>query len=737
VYSRAYLSIGLILLASTGCAGRHTAATIPSAGAVGPGPAAKFKVPDRLLLPIPPPPPRMTPRKPDVHGRATLTVHATFFAGEAPLSNGVFYLGLPNGNPFGYYSYLPDANYIYHFDMGYLYVVDANDGKGGVYFYDFSSSHWWYTGRSYPFPYIYDFSLSAFIYYYPSSAPGHYTANPRYFYNFGTSGIIVMPGVIGVAATGQPLAATTVTLKDSSGAAKSAVTGSDGSYAIDTTGMTGPFMEQVTTPGNVKLYSVSADANAAMTVNVTPLTDVAVRMWYGVQNVAVDAAFGAPTGTNAAPSPASVSVLTNLVKNIVQLWLAKAAVPASGFSPITTPFAADGTGLDHVLSQTSVNQGTGHVTITDGTTTQNTGLTYAGSNVTVATTTTGAGGTSSSSTTTVIPVSGGQQSAQSAIIAQLNAFALLVTSKGIALQASDLMPFLDASLLNDGLNRTQYATQFVSQAAGAVLSFGAPQFKALDTAAGTADLLVTGSITQGGQTRTQPLEFFFKSSGATWLIAGDRRPGAIGLSAEARTNQGAFAGTGSGPDINGDVQSPQGNLTGITITGGGIWNGTSLSKGATAVQGSLLLDHYFVNSGVLGQAVSAGTPFTFAFQGAGNPANVTINLNSFTSELIHITSPTSSSIAAANVGSLLTVNWTLPATYPIAMVKFSVQAYNGNQTNPATLQCEVEVPVGPTATSALPSIPSICGGAPVVEVNLNLTVIGVNGEQSVVVYAMK
>ena len=152
-----------------------------------------FKIPASLSLAVPPNPPNFIPAKPSTV-RRTRTVHASFFAGEAALSNGVYYLALPNGTPFGYYSYLPDSNYIYHFDAGYEYVFDANDGKGGVYFYDFASGDWWYTGRQYPFPYIYDFGRKAFLYYYPdTSNAGHYTTNPRYFYNFTAGKIIALP----------------------------------------------------------------------------------------------------------------------------------------------------------------------------------------------------------------------------------------------------------------------------------------------------------------------------------------------------------------------------------------------------------------------------------------------------------------------------------------------------------------------------------------------------------------
>ena len=118
-------------------------------------------------------------------------VRPAFFAGEVALSDGVYYLAFPNGNFFGYYSYLSDPDYLYHFDLGYEYVIDANDGQGGVYLYDFASSGFFYTSPTFPFPYLYDFSRNSVLYYFPDpNNPGHYTSNPRYFYDFGAGQII-------------------------------------------------------------------------------------------------------------------------------------------------------------------------------------------------------------------------------------------------------------------------------------------------------------------------------------------------------------------------------------------------------------------------------------------------------------------------------------------------------------------------------------------------------------------
>ena len=116
----------------------------------------------------------------------------TFFQGQTALSNGVYYLQFSDGNYFGYYSYLPDPEYIYHFDLGYEFVTNAYDNKAGIYLYDFASGDYFYTSPTFPFPYLYDFTLNTTLYYYPDpNNPGHYnTDGIRYFYDFATGKII-------------------------------------------------------------------------------------------------------------------------------------------------------------------------------------------------------------------------------------------------------------------------------------------------------------------------------------------------------------------------------------------------------------------------------------------------------------------------------------------------------------------------------------------------------------------
>ncbi len=123
---------------------------------------------------------------------ATVDIHPPFFSGEAVLGSGVYYLSFPSGKYFGYYSYLDDPNFVYHYDLGYEYVFDAKDAGAGVYLYDYTSGGFFYSSPIFPFPYLYDFSLNSVVYYYPDpNNPGRYnTDGYRFFYVFNTGQII-------------------------------------------------------------------------------------------------------------------------------------------------------------------------------------------------------------------------------------------------------------------------------------------------------------------------------------------------------------------------------------------------------------------------------------------------------------------------------------------------------------------------------------------------------------------
>jgi len=117
------------------------------------------------------------------------TAPAAFFSGQqSPVTN-VEWLQFPSGSAFGYYSF-DGYPWIYHDDLGYEFFIDAQDGQAGAYLFDFDSGGFFYTSPTL-FPYLYDFTLNAWLFYYSDpNNPGHYTSNPRVFYNYTTQTVI-------------------------------------------------------------------------------------------------------------------------------------------------------------------------------------------------------------------------------------------------------------------------------------------------------------------------------------------------------------------------------------------------------------------------------------------------------------------------------------------------------------------------------------------------------------------
>jgi virginiamycin B lyase len=132
----------------------------------------------------------------DAIGRAVIVEANAFFNGEQTVNPVLSYLQFQNGNPFGYHAFLQGSPstmnaYVYHTDLGLEYV-QAGSTPGSLYLYDVASGHWWFSSSSL-FPYLYDFTLNSWIYYFPNQqTPGHYTANPRSFANLSTTQIFTL-----------------------------------------------------------------------------------------------------------------------------------------------------------------------------------------------------------------------------------------------------------------------------------------------------------------------------------------------------------------------------------------------------------------------------------------------------------------------------------------------------------------------------------------------------------------
>ncbi len=563
--------------------------------------------------------------------------------------------------------------------------------------------------------------------------------------------------VSGVAASGKAIVGATVTLTDSTGTTRTATTAADGSYQIDSTGLVGPFLLKVAGTGGATFYSVSADANAKTTVNLTQLSDLVVRTWYGAQGIAADAAFAAPA-TNPAPPAAVLPSLAASVMNLVQLWLDKNNVP-SGFNPISTVFAANGSGIDAVLDSASVSVTSPSavtLTVIAGTTTQTTTLALGSGSVTATTTTSDSATGTQSSNVATTAVSAQSGTTLDAIKAGLGALASTVNTKGASLAAADLLAFVDPNLLDDGLNAAQFIAGLVGGLAGSTILFEVQNVTSVDVAGGLAEVKVLMTQTVGAQTGSETIVFRFKLIGSNWVFAGNGLAYRFDARAEMRTDSGANNGwnrcdgspSGPGMSINVHVSTLANAFSGGTASGGGtIWpnasNGPStacvatgtLASGSTFTESGIDFKDFFLNTGPIAPASlpPAGTPITVNLTPAagGSPIPATAVLNAWTNDPVTFSAPVSSQLSSIAFGQPLQVAWTLPTSYAIRNVQLSALTFTGPSSDPNAQRCFAdEQLLAKTATSGTVTIPATCNGLPVVQVNLNLSANGVNGERS-------
>lgn len=166
----------------------------------------------------------------------------------------------------------------------------------------------------------------------------------------------------GTAATGKPVANKTVKIKDKNGNTKDGVTGADGKYSVDVTGLTAPFLLRVSTDTET-LYSVATETGTA---NIHPFTDLIIRNWYEVAGSDVDSVFNGTGSILPTPTETEIAVIEAVIRDILTAWLAQVGLDPSSFNLITSTFNADGTGFDKVLDNTDVdiNASTGQVTVT-------------------------------------------------------------------------------------------------------------------------------------------------------------------------------------------------------------------------------------------------------------------------------------------------------------------------------------------------------------------------------------
>ncbi|RVT52804.1 carboxypeptidase-like regulatory domain-containing protein [Rubrivivax albus] len=170
----------------------------------------------------------------------------------------------------------------------------------------------------------------------------------------------------GTAAIGAPMAGASITVVDSDPATAdpAAVTAdADGRFSIDVSGLVAPLLLRAsgTVDGEPVQHSAvvpSVTANQTGTANVTPLTTAIAAL----AAPGADPAALADPATLAGAAEAATAATTMLLATLATDSGTAALLPA-GFDPLSTAFAADGTGADALLHRIAVAVGDGGVTL--------------------------------------------------------------------------------------------------------------------------------------------------------------------------------------------------------------------------------------------------------------------------------------------------------------------------------------------------------------------------------------
>jgi mono/diheme cytochrome c family protein len=182
----------------------------------------------------------------------------------------------------------------------------------------------------------------------------------------GDGGAGVSPQVVsGVAATGAPLAGQ-VSLRDSSPVRrdKATVIANDGSFAIDVSDMTGPFILKATGTADGASRTMFSFADKPGTANINPLSTVAVASAAGIDDPAT--AFDKPDAVTLEKIRSGMSAtVATLQTKLVPLLN---AFGAAGTNPVKDSFTADHTGLDGVFDNVKISLAGGILTISNATT---------------------------------------------------------------------------------------------------------------------------------------------------------------------------------------------------------------------------------------------------------------------------------------------------------------------------------------------------------------------------------
>lgn len=489
----------------------------------------------------------------------------------------------------------------------------------------------------------------------------------------------------GTAAAGAPLVGT-VTVKDHLGATRQVQIEADGGYTIDVSGMTGPFVLQAngTVGGrSYRVHSAATEADIGNTINVTPLTDLIVANMAGEI-----AANYFDRGDFAGLSTAELDSQAELLRQRLGAILTGVGLDAS-IDLLRASFSADHTGLDAALDllRVEVDPATAIATITSIIDGQQITDDLAAADT---------------STLTVLGDVSAGVDALTAITATLDTLTGLLATSVPAADNPTLTGLFTSGFLHSGQDLNAFLSELTTDSDAIGLRFDTVSLVALDTTAGTAEIVV--NLGDGsGWVDPFPDHFQMLRDDATgiWKLHGDRSMVDLEVIvlAEKQTTVDVNGGTttystrsgfefwiedghADGIDIDAAVVTGPGlPADGILLTGsvGGpleVTNGCADPSATRCFLGNADIaqiaanDEYTIE--LYATSVSTDTPrATYTRRILAAPY-----LTTALPEFPAITSPTTSDLPGLLAGGNITMTWTMPSGMRTDEVTFAWQDSN-------------------------------------------------------------
>lgn len=166
---------------------------------------------------------------------------------------------------------------------------------------------------------------------------------------------------VGTMAVGRAVPGAVVSLKDSQGQPVVAMTDGNGRFQLATSGLVAGFLLKGEDNQGHVLFSFAANPG---NINITPLTDLMVRIWFQAHGTTAEAAF-ANTAAHPVPQAAQLAVLNQAIVGLMASALGSQGLDPAQFNLIATPFNTNGAGFDHVLDRIAVVQSSGQFLLRD------------------------------------------------------------------------------------------------------------------------------------------------------------------------------------------------------------------------------------------------------------------------------------------------------------------------------------------------------------------------------------